>query len=297
MKRITFIVNPISGLNKDKQIAPIIDSVLDKSQFIPTIVYTERKGHATELARQAVAAGEDIVVAVGGDGTLNEVAQELVNTPAVLGLIPMGSGNGLAHHIGVDTDVKQALKEINYGRVETIDACTIDDRFFISIAGVGYDAYVAKVFNQIGKRGFANYAKIATSTYFNYEPRKYKIICDGKVMEKEAFFITFANSSQWGYNTKISPKASLQDGLIDVCIMKKPPFVLIGGFLTMLFAGMIHKTYTLEIIQAHEVEVSEIGSKKPMLIHVDGDYCREKSTVCVKNHHNALKMIVGKDAK
>ncbi|MEI6455362.1 MAG: diacylglycerol kinase family protein, partial [bacterium] len=178
-KKILFIVNPISGDGRQEKTVSLIKKNLDISRYSYEIIITEMAGHATELSKQAAAAGTDIVVAVGGDGTVNEVAQGLVGTDSILGIIPKGSGNGLSRHLKIPMNLKQAIGIINKGRVVKIDTATLNDDLFVSVAGVGFDASVAKKFARAGKRGFLTYFKITAGSYHSYKAKKYILNVDG----------------------------------------------------------------------------------------------------------------------
>ena len=289
IKKILFIINPISGSGKQKQIEVSIDKDLDKVQFIPEIVYTSGPGNATELTRKAVADGFDIVVAVGGDGTVNEVGQALVGTSTALAIIPKGSGNGLARHLKIPFDIKKAIELINNGHSQRIDTATINDKVFLSVAGVGYDAFIAGKFAKAGTRGFITYFRIVTKEYPAYRPKKYIIEIDGKKIIRRALLVTFANSSQFGNNTSIDPKASVDDGLIDVCIVRRIPLILVPFYAPFLFSKMFHKTHFVEIIKAQKVTVT---SKKGRTVHFDGDPCKMGKKLEMKINPLSLNIII-----
>ena len=196
MKRILFIVNPISGTHRSDNIEKMTYSTLDKSKFDISFERTEYKGHASELARNAVADNVDIVAAVGGDGTINEVASEIVNTDTAFAVVPHGSGNGLAYHLHIPIQVKKSLQIINDLHIEPIDTCQVNGRSFFSIAGIGFDAKVAYDFDKDVRRGFQNYLKYILKNFFTYKSVDYLLNYDGKQQNVDAFFITFANSSQ-----------------------------------------------------------------------------------------------------
>ena len=288
-KRIVFIINPISGLGKQKNVEKMIQDVLDKSLYDDEIRYTERAGHATEITKNAVAEGVDIVVAVGGDGTVNEIGQALVNTPVALGILPAGSGNGLARHLKISSNFKKAIQVINRGKVKKIDTATINDRVFLSIAGVGYDAYVARQFSKAPKRGFFSYFTIVSGEYLKYKSKKYVLTIDGKEITRRALLITFANSSQFGNNVSIDPHATLDDGLIDVCIVRRVPFLMVPFYVPMLFTKTFHKTHYIEIIKAREVTIHR---KKGKSVHFDGDPAKMGKTLEMKIHPLSLNIIV-----
>jgi diacylglycerol kinase (ATP) len=288
-KRILFIINPVSGLGKQKSAEDRINQILDKDLYDAEIRYTERAGHATEITLQAAADGVDVVVAVGGDGTVNEIGQALIGRKTLMGIIPAGSGNGLARHLKIPSGFKNAIGVINRGKVKKIDTATINDRVFLSIAGVGYDAYVARQFAKAPKRGFFSYFSIASGEYLKYKSKKYTLNIDGKEITRKAMVITFANSGQFGNNVSIDSKAKLDDGLIDVCIVRRIPFLLVPFYVPMLFTKTFHKTHYIEIIQAKEVTVKR---KKGKSIHFDGDAFKMGKNLEMKINPLSLNIIV-----
>jgi diacylglycerol kinase (ATP) len=266
--RILFIVNPISGIGKQNGVEKLIEDRLDKTRFIPSVTFTNAPGHATEISRKAAADGIEIVVAVGGDGTVNETAAGLVDTATALAIVPAGSGNGLARHLKIPINIKRAIDIINHEKIKKIDTATINDQLFVNVAGVGFDASVAKKFADAGKRGFSTYLRITTNSYKNYEPKQYSLIVDGKVIKRRALLISFANSSQFGNNTSIDPSASVSDGYIDVCIVGKMPYWKAVLLAPLLFLKKFDQTKYIEIIRAKEVILKR---KKGKSIHLDGD--------------------------
>jgi YegS/Rv2252/BmrU family lipid kinase len=288
-KRILFIVNPISGIGKQKGVEKLIEDRLDKSLFLPSIAYTDAPGHATEISRKAAADGIEIVVAVGGDGTVNETAAGLVDTATALAIVPAGSGNGLARHLKIPINIKRAIDIINHEKIKKIDTATINDQLFVNVAGVGFDASVAKKFADAGKRGFSTYLRITTNSYKNYEPKQYSLIVDGKVIKRRALLISFANSSQFGNNTSIDPSASVSDGYIDVCIVGKMPYWKAVLLAPLLFLKKFDQTKYIEIIRAKEVILKR---KKGKSIHLDGDPKIMGKELTMKINPLSLKVIV-----
>ena len=267
-KKILFIVNPVSGTRKNRNLENRIASGLDPARFDHRISFTGEPGHSTQLAKKAVEEKMDIVVAVGGDGTVNEIGQALVDTEVLLGILPAGSGNGLARHLGIPLSVTRALGIINRMKSIKMDTAVLNDKVFLSVAGIGYDAYVAKRFAALKHRGFLPYFRIVSGEYFRYKPRKYRIEIDGKILKRKAFLITFANSGQFGYNTVIDPAARIDDGYIDVCIVRKIPFAILPLYLPLLYTKSFNKTRFIEIIPAKNVVIRR---KKGKTIHFDGD--------------------------
>ena len=288
-KRILFIINPISGIGKKKNIETLIREHTDSSNYDYQIKFTTGPGNGTELAREAVASGMDVVVAIGGDGTVNEIGQALVGTSTALGIIPTGSGNGLARHLKIPFRFDKAIGVINRCKIRKIDTATINDQVFLSMAGVGYDAFVAKKFANAPKRGFFTYFRIVSNEYSQYLPKKYILEVDGKVIRRRALSITFANSNQFGNNTSIDPNAKLDDGLVDVCVVRRVPLWLVPFYVPALFFKTFHKTHYMEIIRAKKAVVTR---KKGKTIHLDGDPSKTGKVLEMKVNPLSLNIIV-----
>lgn len=286
---ILFIINPISGIGKQKNIEELIRDNIDASSYEYQVKFTKGPGHGTELAKEAVASGVDIVVAIGGDGTVNEIGQALVGSSTALGIIPTGSGNGLARHLKIPFQFKRAIEVINRCKIRKIDTATINDQVFLSIAGVGYDAFVAKKFADAPKRGFFTYFRIVSNEYSQYRPRKYILEVDGRIIKRRALSITFANSNQFGNNTSIDPNAKLDDGLIDVCVVRRVPLWLVPLYVPALFFKTFHKTQYMEIIRAKKAVVTR---KKGKTIHLDGDPLQTGKVLEMKVNPLSLNIIV-----
>jgi diacylglycerol kinase (ATP) len=288
-KVLLFIINPISGIGKQKNIEELIREHADNSRFDYKVRFTMGPGHGTELAKEAVASGVDIVVAIGGDGTVNEIGKVLVGSETALGIIPTGSGNGLARHLKIPFSFEKAIAVINRCKIRKIDTATLNDQVFLSIAGVGYDAFVAKKFANATKRGFFSYFRIVSNEYPLYRPKKYILEVDGKIIKRKALSITLANSNQYGNNTSIDPHAKLDDGLIDVCIVRRIPLFLIPFYVPMLFTKTFHKTHYIEIIRAKQAIITR---KKGKTIHLDGDPAKTGKVLEMKVNPLSLNIIV-----
>ena len=255
-KKIIFIVNPISGHHNKNHFPNLVESSIDKNKYDYTIVFTEYANHATELTMKAIEDGYEYIAAVGGDGTINEVAKCMIDKEQTLVIIPFGSGNGLARHLGLPFKVEKLIKDvINNGKKYKIDTATMNGVPFISLAGIGFDAMIADYFAKDENRGFLTYAKLITEKYPNYRQKEYTLIMDDKTtIECKPFFVTFANSSQFGYNAEISPKASVQDGLLDVCIFKKPNILEVPIVATYFLAKQIDKSNFIDIYKAKKIQ-------------------------------------------
>jgi len=290
-KRILFIVNPASGpQNEDAAVfAALVSAQIDANVFDYEIVTTQYALHATELSKKAVAQNLDIVVAVGGDGTVNEVASSLIGSHTALGIIPAGSGNGLAHHLKIPFNLSESLAMINTGRMLLMDTVSVNDVPFLSIAGIGFDALVADKFAGNSTRGLMSYLNIVSSEYNSYKPLEYEITIDGKMDTYKALFISFANSDQFGYNTSIAPEARVDDGLMDVCIVSKIPLYSIPFVAPMLFVRQIHRTPFVDIIKASEVIV-HIDDE--LIVNIDGEPVTMKGPLKFSLIPHSLKVVI-----
>lgn len=288
-KRLVFIVNPKSGVQKKNNILEVIEENIDTSKFDYSIEFTNEPGHATEISQSQVAAGADIVVAVGGDGSVNEVARGLIHSKAVLGIIPAGSGNGLANFLKIPTNYKKALDVINQINTTKIDTGSINDKLFVSIAGIGFDGLIARKFIESKRRGFLSYLRIVSEEYPTYKPKKYKIVYNGKEIKTRALFIAFANSDQFGYGTAIAPGARIDDGLLDVCIAAKPAIIDLPVLASLLYWRKIDKSKYLELFKAKEIQVQ---SKKKRWVNIDGESMKLDKKLVIKVHPGSLNIIV-----
>lgn len=288
-KKLTFIINPISGVFSKDRVVSAIESYLDKSKFDFTIEFTEGPGHALDICDRKIGEGVEIIVAVGGDGSVNEIARKLTDKKVQLGIIPAGSGNGLAHHLHIPFNYRKAIEVINQGKTLKIDTGSINDVFFISIAGIGFDGIVAREYAKYKRRGFLTYLKVVTEEYVNYRPRRYTIEVNGEVLKRKALFISFANSDQFGYGASIAPTASVDDGLLDVIIMKKPMMIEIPILASLLYWKRIDLSRQFEIIKAKELTVK---TRRKRWVNIDGEPIKMKKKLSVKVHPQSLNIII-----
>ncbi|MCD6112689.1 MAG: YegS/Rv2252/BmrU family lipid kinase [Bacteroidales bacterium] len=291
-KKILFIINPISGTNrkrKKEKTLKYINKYIDTDKYHYKYIFTKAKNHAKSLSIEAAENGYDIIVAVGGDGTINEVSKTLINTDIILGIIPLGSGNGLARHLNIPLNLKKTIKIINKCKTKKIDTVIVNNDAFISIAGVGFDAYIAKKFEQNIHRGFKTYFNLILKKYINYEPKEYIIEIDGKRTVEKSLFITVANSNQFGYNAIIAPNAKLNDGLIDVCITKKPPVIKAIFISNLLFLRKIDKSKFIKIIQTKKIKIIR---QQNNIINLDGEQILLSKELNIKVNPLSLNVIV-----
>ncbi|MBS1525653.1 MAG: diacylglycerol kinase family lipid kinase [Bacteroidetes bacterium] len=288
-----FIINPVSGGRNKDNVPELIEKNLDPHLFEPTIVFTNRAYHATKLAKNGI--GQyDYIIAVGGDGTVNEIASAVVGTDAVMGIIPFGSGNGLSRFLGIPMDTEKAVRTLNERRIETIDAARLNRQWFFNIAGMGFDAHIGEVFAQNKTRGFVTYIKAAFAEVLNYKPERYQIEVDGKIFDREAFMVSFANSSQFGNNAHVSPRASVQDGLLDVCIVKPFPLYRFLEMGIRMFLKLADRSRYVEIIRGRHIFVKRTQAGA---VHLDGEPQIMEADAEINVVPNSLKIITGERFK
>ena len=291
MKNIAFIVNPVSGTKTKNRITKLIRELLNKELFSPTVVTTEYAGHATQLAQQFALEGYYAVIAVGGDGTINEVGKGLCGTNTALGIIPNGSGNGFARHLEISTRMNRAVEMLNNSEVISVDYCTVNDIPFFSTFGVGFDALVAQDFSNTS-RGLKGYIESILKDIFQYKPEQYHLQGEGINLTTSAFLINFANASQWGYDACIAPKASLQDGWMDVAIVSEFPLIKAPELAWQLFTKSIDENHYMHTIRAKEITLERENESSP--VHIDGTPTQMAKDLHIKIVEDGLKVLVKK---
>ena len=267
-KKITFIVNPISGTQSKELVLSLLDEKLDKTKYVWEIVYTERAGHAVEIAADAAKNNVDIVVAVGGDGTINEVARSLVHTTTALAIIPCGSGNGLARHLQIPMDPRKALDILNNGKTDIIDYGKIDGTAFFCTCGVGFDAFVSLKFANAGKRGLLTYLEKTLHESLVYQPETYELETEDGTTRYKAFLIACGNASQYGNNAYIAPQAALNDGLLDVTILEPFTVLDVPSLAFQLFNKTIDQNSRIKTFRCKRMCIHRSA---PGVAHYDGD--------------------------
>jgi diacylglycerol kinase (ATP) len=291
MKHLVFIVNPRSGVERNKQVQQAIDNILDKEVFSYEIKLTEHAGHGEDIARAAAAKNPYAVIAVGGDGSVNDVIRGLYGSQTALGIIPKGSGNGLARSLSIPVKTEAALQVINRNLTEKIDIGIANGRFFASNAGVGYDALICKKFAKSTRRGLAVYSWLITKYMWLYRDWDWDITIDGRHYKRKAFLVNVANGTQMGYDFKIAPDASWTDGLLDVVIINKFPKILGGLLGYKMFNGSLLQSRYVERIRGKEISISNPELK---LMQADGDAIATSNKVEFNIIKGAIEVIVGK---
>lgn len=287
-KRILFVINPISGGKKKTAFNKQVLEALDLAKFDPTFKITDHANHAYELGRLAIEERFDAVVAVGGDGTINELGSAILGTGMPLGIVPEGSGNGLALYLGIPFNESAAIRRINRFEMVEVDTGVVNGRHFFNIAGLGFDASVSDRFAAENIRGPIGYLRSAINVLSDFKPSTYKLLIDGKEYTREAFMISVANSPQYGNNAYIAPHASISDGMLDVCIVQKFPLYLFPKMVFHLFTKSADQSEYVEIIPGKEITVLR-ESKGP--VHVDGEPVEMGERLDVTIKPKSLKII------
>jgi len=290
MRKFAFILNPISGTGRKNEIVEYIRVMLQKHPDVHGIFYqTKFAGDATNAAKRFVEQGFEIVAAIGGDGTVNEVAKGLIGSSVKLAIIPQGSGNGLARHLGIPMGYHAAVQLVFEGNSQFIDAGKINDEYFFCTAGVGFDAVVGEKFNNSNTRGLITYMEHCAKEYVKYEPQEYEIDILGTKFKQKAFLITFANSSQWGNNVFIAPDANISDGMMDVVIWRNSPMVTMPLITAELFFRKIKYSEFVDTYRCKEVVIER---QSEGIIQFDGESMVMGKRLKVSVLHNALQVVV-----
>lgn len=293
MIRLLFIVNPISGRSSKGNILSAITDSIDMQKYDVTIRFTNHSGHATTLASEAVAEGYDVVVAVGGDGTVNEVARALVGTDTALGILPCGSGNGLARHLHIPMNARKAVEIINAGEVDAIDVMTVNGQYCFCTAGVGYDAKVSADYAKESRRGLVTYAKKAIGGWLEYEPEDYIIEVNDQILKRKALAIVCANANQWGNDFHVAPKASLKDGLIDVTIIHPMKLQNAISMPVQMLGYSFDRNPDVETIKTSSIVIKKrnIGA-----IHIDGEPIAWEKNIKITIVPSGIRVICGRNS-
>jgi len=293
---IAFIINPISGGVRPEAArarAELASAIVDRHGDPAEVFVTERSGHARELATAAVGRGARLVMAWGGDGTINEVVSALVFGGVPLGIVPAGSGNGLAHQLGISSNPADAIRHAIGAEPRRIDVGELDDRVFVNVAGIGLDAHVARQFNErgSGRRGLMAYALIAGRALLTYKPATYTIrtVDQAASVPVRAVMVTVANSPEFGNGAIIAPAARVDDGVLDLVVMEETSRLSTIMQLPRLFQGTVDRATGCSI---RRITCATIESDRPMLCHVDGEPVSGGTSLRVRVHPGALYVSV-----
>lgn len=287
-KKILFIINPISGVGKHRTAEKVIAKELDKTLFDYEVTYTKAAKHAIELSKKGAAENFNIVTAVGGDGSVNEVGRSLVGTSSALAILPCGSGNGTARHLKLPINITKAIQVINRNNIAKIDTFNINNETAINTAGIGFAAHIAYEFSKFKKRGFRNYLKIAIRDSFKYTAQPCSIEINGNKKEVRSFIIDVCNGTQWGNNAVIAPHAKNDDGILDLCSVRDFPFVNFPFMAARLFTQSIHRSRFVEISKIQEALIRQ----ERTLAHIDGEPIEIGNELRIKINPFSLHVVV-----
>lgn len=263
-KSCLFINNPISGNGKNS----FVNRFRTFERKFPNhrIISTTHVGHAQELAAEHKN-NFDIIVAVGGDGTINEIGSALIHSDTPLGIIPRGSGNGLANHLGISSNMNTSIQQLLDGKSKSLDTVLLNGKHFVNVAGVGFDGHISKLFNQSKRRGFLSYARLVVQEFIKFKEFDYRVIDEKTSKSGSAFIIALANSSQYGNNFKIAPNALSNDGLANIMIYKKPSIWAAPSLAWSLFKGKsLSEKHCIEL-KSRKITIE--SEDQPM--HLDGE--------------------------
>jgi YegS/Rv2252/BmrU family lipid kinase len=288
--KVLFVINPNSGRRKKIDISEIIKKEVDPSVNFKIIYWESSEQDIVKIIKELIEKENfDFVFAVGGDGTVNKVASALINKNVVLGIIPIGSGNGLARHLKIPLDIKKSLYLLNKAKYIEIDTCYINNKPYFITSGVGFDAHIGKLFANSKSRGFYSYLKITISELFKYKSQQYHLTIDDKEINIKAFLITFANANQYGNNVIIAPNADIQDGIIEVTVIK--PFNIFQAIAIAfrLFNHSINKSSAVETFKGKKIKLIRTGN---LSVHYDGEPDKLSEMLTIDNQTRSIKVLV-----
>lgn len=286
-----FIINPISGNGKGKKVAEMIEKNWPNKNINYEIHFTTAAGDAIRLAEEGIKSDKEIIVAVGGDGTVNEISGSLFQSNKTLGIIPIGSGNGLARELNIPLVIKAALSNLLNAPIYKMDIGFADNKVFNCTSGIGFDAHMGNIFKTSQTRGIVGYIQLFFKEFFNYHPSEYKVTIDGITKNHNAFFITIGNCRQWGNSFYISPKSKNDDGKLEVCIIKDFPKLIFPVLAYRLLNFNIDKSRYYEYLQGESIKIE---SEKPITFHTDGEPYETSNQVEFSVKKGALCIISNK---
>lgn len=286
-RKALLIINPISGTGKKQGLGERVASQLADVGMQVDTVLTKCAGDATVLARKAIEQGYDTVIAAGGDGTINETAIALCGSHVTLGIIPCGSGNGLARHLNIPVDIEGSINVIRLGRIEVCDYGTVNEHPFFCTFGTGFDALVSHKFAQSKSRGLMTYVSNTFREYVHYKPEEYVISANGEVLTERAFVVAVCNASQYGNNAYIAPHASINDGLLDVTIINYGNLLTTAMVGFDLMAGTIEKNMLIHTFRTKSLHISR---KQEGPVHIDGEPMILDPEIDIKCHEHQLRI-------
>jgi diacylglycerol kinase (ATP) len=289
VKNVLFIVNKYSGTGYQPHVEGRMLTACEKFDIECTIEFTSGRGHATELAKDAIIKNFDSVIAVGGDGTVNEVSRGLLHTSTPMGIIPKGSGNGLARHLGISMKIDQALDQILGGQVISMDTFRMNEHLSLNVSGIGFDGHIANLFGVGKKRGFWGYTKLVLREYLSFKEFNAEVNLNDHSSTQKSFMIAIANASQYGNNAKVAPIASIMDQSLQLAIIKKVPTQRGFHFGYQMFTGKLETGKDYECLSFRS---GTINLPSPVAFHIDGEPCGYSSSFKIELLERSLNMII-----
>ena len=293
-KKVCVIINPVSGTGGKASIPVKINSAFDPKKYDVIIRYTGYAGHATEIAKKAVKENFKYVIAAGGDGTVNEIARALVGTSCVLGIIPLGSGNGLARDLHISMNIDKAIETISEGDERKIDYGIANDEIFFCTCGVGFDAFVSERFADEKMRGPIGYVKNILESVIDFKSEEYELTYDGKTIKERAFVVTCANASQYGNEAYIAPGADMEDGKMNVALIKPINAFEMPQTTIQLFTKSLHKNNKVIHFLTSDLVIKRNRSGA---MHIDGESIDAGKEITVKIIAKGLHVLAPKKEK
>lgn len=286
-----FLLNARSGSNRKRDAATLIAKTCDWEHEIEACRSID---DLDGVIRDAASRGVKAVFAVGGDGTIHEVAKRLIGTDIALGVVPTGSGNGFARHLGLPMNFRKAIRACCGLRVEIIDSASVNGTPFINMMGIGFDAWIADAFARAGTRGLITYVREALRGFARYAAEEYEVTVDGSTTRHRAYVVAVANASQYGNNARIAPLASMQDGILDVTLIEEAPFFRLPLIAAQLFAGNLHRGRGVTTLRGRNIVVRRMSDGAA---HLDGEPVTLPSSVAIDVVPRSLRVIVPDSAK
>lgn len=266
--KVLFLVNPISGGKRKSDMIVKLKQLIQQVGLDAEVYETKSREDTINRTLSAVESGFYAVVAVGGDGTINDIASQLTQTSTALGIIPMGSGNGLSRELKIPFSLKKAFNLILENRVKKVDTGILNGKPFFNVAGIGFDAHIAGLFENTQLRGLLGYIKLILKSYSSYKPQQYKLTVQGKTIQQKAFVLAVCNGTQFGNNAWIGPKAKLDDGLLDITIIKSARWYELPGLVFWMFKKQIHRSKVISTLQGKEIQIERSTNG---LVNLDGE--------------------------
>lgn len=288
-RKLLFIVNPNAGKRISDRIIETIKKEFPKDLYYQIVIWQD-KHHFSEIENMLKTQGYTDAVAVGGDGTVNHVAKTILGTDISLGIVPIGSGNGLARSLGLSMKLDEVVKQIAEGRRARIDCGVVNGRPFFCTSGIGFDAHIGNLFASSVKRGLQSYVKITISELFKYRAKNYTIEFNGQTIQRKAFLMTVANAGQYGNDFYIAPQASMMDGKFHVVILKPFSVLQVVGLMMKILGKKAHLSKRIETYVTDKIKITRSTEDT---IHFDGEPAIESREVIFENRHSALNAIVG----